>query len=174
MYNLMIQCWHPNPFCRPCFKDVINTLLQDEDRVLQIPIRDASTHESAIILGASLKTGAYMYADLQQRYVRQMSVDGKGRLCPHDYDHIQEEQYMFTFPTSSADLAHGAKNKKEVAGSRCEEGEKEEGVGSGGVSLVPQPSLYYSVPVECDRTPFTISRKDATTLNCADYEDIVD
>lgn len=139
--------------------------------MLQIPIRDASTHESAIILGANLKTGAYMYADLQQRYVRLMSAEGKGRLCPHDYDHIQEEQYMFTFPTSSADLAHGAKNKKEVA----EEGEEEEGMGSGGVSLVPQPSLYYSIPVECDRSPFAISRKGAAaTLNSADYENIVD
>ena len=145
--------------------------------MLQIPIRDASTHESAIILGANLKTGAYMYADLQQRYVRQMAAAGNGRLCPHDYDHIEEEQYMFTFPTSSADLAHGTKNKREVAGSRCGERKGEEDIGLGGVSLVPQPSLYYSIPVECDRSPpmaFTISRKDPATLNCADYEDIID
>lgn len=174
IYNLMIQCWHPNPFCRPCFKDIINTLLQDEDRVLQIPIRDASTHESAIILGANLKTGAYMYTNLQQRYVRRISAERNGRqhLVPgHDYDHIQEEQYMFTFPTSSADLAHGAKSKNSV---RSEAGKEEEGAGSGGMSLVPQPSLYYSIPVECDRSPF---RRDAT-LNSStdpyDYEDIVD
>jgi hypothetical protein len=169
----MIQCWNPNPFNRPCFKDIINTLLQDEDRVLQIPIRDASTNESAIILGATLKTGAYMYSDLQQRYVRQISAEGSGRRCPHDYDHIEEEQkYMFTFPTSSADLAHGGKNKKDMASSRCED--EEEDLVSGGVSLVPQPTLYYSIPVECDRTPFSISRKNAPTLNCTDYEDIVD
>lgn len=143
--------------------------------MLQIPIRDASTHESAIILGANLKMGAYMYSDLQQRYVQQMAAAGNGRVCYHDYDHIEEEQYMFTFPTSSADLASGAKNKKEAAGSRCRGSEEDEDMGSGGVSLVPQPSLYYSIPVECDRSPplaFTISRKDAPSVNCADYEDI--
>lgn len=167
MYNLMMQCWHPNPFSRPCFKEIINTLLRDEDRVLQIPIRDASTHESAILLGASLKTGAYMYSDLQQQYVRRASMEcnsAQQKMEGHDYDHIQEEQYMFTFPTSSADLALEIRTKKEVCGHRDEE---EEGQGEGfvGVSLVPQPSMYYSLPVECDLTPFTFrTARPAVTM----------
>ena len=182
LYNLMIQCWHPNPFSRPCFKDIINTLLRDEERVLQIPIRDASTHESAIILGANLKAGMYMYSDLQQKYTRQLArMESGSSVKGHDYDHIQEDQYMFTFPTSSADLAcggsSGAKSKvTPLAMAKWED--IGEGV-SGGVSLVPQPSIY-STPVACDRvSPLTVAalqdgRRDGN-LNRAgpyDYEDI--
>ena len=77
----------------------------------------------------------------------------------HDYDHIQEEQYMLTFPTSSADLACDGGRRREEGSRDYQETEDEEevvgagGVGvSGGVSLVPQPSIY-SVPVECDKSP---------------------
>ncbi len=161
LYNLMIQCWNPNPFSRPCFKDIINTLLRDEERVLQIPIRDASTHESAIILGANLKAGAYMYSDLQQRYTRQLSrMESGNSKQGHDYDHIQEDEFMFTFPTSSADLACGGGS----SGTKNKMAAKKEDVGegvSGCVSLVPQPSIY-STPVECDRvSPFTINLRDS-------------
>ena len=180
LYNLMVQCWHPNPFSRPCFKDIINTLLRDEERVLQIPVRDASTHESAIILGANLKAGAYMYSDLQQRYTRELSrVESGHHLAPcHDYDHIQEDQFMFTFPTSSADLATTATTgtkKKALAAAKREE--VWEGV-SEGVSLVPQPSIY-STPVECDRvSPLTIKLRDSrrdrnlNRVDPCDYEDV--
>lgn len=114
-------------------------------------------------------------------------IDRQHPVQGHDYDHIQGDQYMFTFPTSSADLTHEVKSKtKEVASSQREEREEgEEGAWSGGMSLVPQPSLYYSIPVECDASPvaFTVTAKDSSTSkmgatsNCTDtydYEDIID
>lgn len=91
---------------------------------------------------------------------------------------------MLTFPTSSAELACKNKTKREE---RSMDDEEEEGCVSGGVSLVPQPSLYYSLPVECDRLPFIAAKHDRVTdrmaalhhnsgnLNCNDpydYEDI--
>ena len=124
-----------------------------------------------------------MYSDLQQRYVRRVSAECNSAQEGHDYDHIEEEKYMFTFPTSSADLALEIKTKKEGCGCRDEEEEEEEeeeeGKGEGfmGVSLVPGPqtSLYYSLPVECDRTPFTCTVNTIQNSNaCCDYEDIAD
>lgn len=90
-----------------------------------------------------------MYLDLQQRYTKNSSSSGEQRTSGHDYDHIEEEQFMFTFPTSSADLAGTVRNR----GSRDEDEEEEMGV-----SL--QPALYYSVPVECDRSPLNMSMHD--------------
>ena len=88
-----------------------------------------------------------MYPDIQQRYLRlspDLSNGGFNITPTHDYDHIEEDNFMLSFPTSSADLACKTTTYKRG-------GESGEGV-SGGVSLVPQPCLY-SIPVvvECDQ-----------------------
>ena len=164
IYNLMTRCWHPNPFSRPCFKEIINTLLRDEDRILQIPFKDASTHEAAIILGANLKAGAYMYSDLQLRYIKKSSDPlMNGSAQSHDYDHIEDEKFMLSFPTSSADLACETKSRREE--------ENDEDI-SRGVSLVPQPSIY-SRPVELSNC-LPSNNFVSVQYNPYDYEDIVD
>ncbi len=88
-----------------------------------------------------------MYVDSQQRYIpRTVSRESNGKLRSvpyHDYDHIEEEKFMYTFPTSSSDLVF-KKRGSEVSVS---------GGVSGSVSLVPQPCIY-SLPVECDRLPY--------------------
>ena len=107
------QSRHPKPLFRPTFKDIISILLADESRILQIPVSDASTHESAIILGASLDAGKYMYTDLQRRYqqarrpltVSQSTSVGENKKHS-DYDHISGQKYVMSFPTSSKDIEY--------------------------------------------------------------------
>lgn len=43
-------------------------MLQDEARVLKIPVDDASSNELASILGSPIEAGKCMYTDLQQEY----------------------------------------------------------------------------------------------------------
>ena len=110
-----MDCRHPKPLSRPSFKDIINSLLGDESQVLQIPIRDASTHEAAIILGGPLEAGNYLYRDLQTEYDTSTArrprtpVGDSKRTAKRssDYDHIPGRQaFMTAFPTSSADIDH--------------------------------------------------------------------
>lgn len=84
-------------------------MLEDEEKVLQIPISDASTNEQAIVLGSTLTAGKYMYAELQQRYfVRNSSSSfastSNSDVKSMDYDHISGQKYLLSFPTSTADL----------------------------------------------------------------------
>ena len=100
---------HPHPSSRPNFKDILLCLLEDEERVLKIPISDASTNEQAIILGSALRAGEYMYADLQYRYhVRNslcsLASTNSSDIKSGDYDHISVRKYLLSFPTSTADL----------------------------------------------------------------------
>lgn len=164
IYNLMMQCWHPNPFSRPCFKSILSTLLKDEDSILKIPIKDASTHSSAIILGASLKAGAYMYSDLQQKYARKASRINRRSVSfkTHDYDHIEDEKFMLSFPTSSADLASERRSKKQQQHFEFEE--------SCEVGVVPRPTLY-SEPVVVSKFSQSLP---LSTWKGSDYEDIID
>ena len=146
IYKLMMQCWNPNPFSRPCFDDIITTLLKGEKQVLKIPINDASTHKSAIVLGASLTSGAYMYSDVQEKYVRKLHVSRGFSFKGHDYEYIQEKKFMLAFPTSSADLAYESNSSTSMRMRRDLEDSNEMVTMSDGVSLVPQPTLY-SEPV---------------------------
>jgi len=100
---------HPRPSSRPNFKDILLCLLEDEERVLKIPISDASTNVQAIVLGSALKAGEYMYADLQHRYhVRNslcsLASTNSSDIKSGDYDHISVRKYLLSFPTSTADL----------------------------------------------------------------------
>ncbi len=121
----------------------MNTLLSDESQILLIPTKDAATHEAAIVLGAKLEAGKYLYQDLQTTYTERPQV----RLFPaglhdsqpirsrspqisrrppgnSDYDHISHSKVTFTaFPTSSADIDHMYKpkgmSKCKIRGDEC-------------------------------------------------------
>ncbi len=47
---------------------MLTCLLQDESRVLDIPVEEASTHPEACLLGAPIEVGENMYKALQQCY----------------------------------------------------------------------------------------------------------
>lgn len=105
---------NPRPLSRPNFKDILNVLLRNEIQTLQIPVRDASTHDAAIILGAKLEASKYMYLELQHTYVatnilktQNSTVSENGTASKQsrsDYDHIDVQNFFTTFPTSSADI----------------------------------------------------------------------
>lgn len=112
--------------------------------MLQIPVKDASTHDAAIVLGAELDAGKYMYTDLQRTYISASetpnyhptttSQNGKtGAMKPSDYDHISGQNFFTTFPTSSADIECMFQGQSSIN------------------SVVPQPSLSRSTPSP-DRT----------------------
>ena len=90
LYRLMIDCWYlvlftcsplighnvytathrnPVPACRPTFKDILTLLIGDEEDLLAIPYKDASTDSDAVCLGAPLKAGQKMYFSLQTKYL---------------------------------------------------------------------------------------------------------
>ena len=106
-----------------------------------------------------------MYSDLQQKYARRASHINRRSVSfkSHDYDHIQDDKFMLTFPTSSAELASEPKSKKQRF-------EIEESCEVGDMSLVPQPSLY-SEPVVVSKFSQSLP---ISTWTCGDYEDIID
>ncbi len=53
---------------RPKYRDILTSLLQEETKVLDVPVEDASTHPEACLLGASIEAGTGMYLGLQQCY----------------------------------------------------------------------------------------------------------
>ena len=83
-------------------------LLKDENQTLQIPIRDACTHDSSIVLGAELEAGKYMYLDLQQTYIAASngtpSPTSKGKRSDYDHIDLSGQNFYTSFPTSSADI----------------------------------------------------------------------
>ena len=134
------------PLARPTFKEILYVLLKDENETLQIPIKDACTHDSSIVLGAALDASKYMYTDLQQTYIPLNSTasptgpalqNGRGRKAKRsDYDHISGQNFFTSFPTSSADIEsmyHG--QTASAAGST-----------PNSVSVVPQPVLHSTTP----------------------------
>ena len=59
---------HPVAAARPKYRDILTILLQDERKLLDIPVEDASTHSEACLLGASMEAGKRMYIPLQHCY----------------------------------------------------------------------------------------------------------
>ncbi len=101
---------------------------------MQIPSKDAATHDAGIVLGAKLEAGKYLYRELQTMYIERPEVQKlpvglhdsrpirprspqifKRPQQRSDYDHISHSKVMLTaFPTSSADIDHmykGQSNK---------------------------------------------------------------
>ncbi len=73
-----IYCFHRHPqtIVRPGFRDVVLTLVGNEEVVLSIPEEDSSTHPLAGVLGALLEAGENMYTRLQKRYIDQVHKAG--------------------------------------------------------------------------------------------------
>eukprot|EP00731_Ephydatia_muelleri_P015159 Em0008g879a len=69
IYQLMIQCWNPDTYSRPAFRDIYLSLHQSTEFVLQVPDDARLTHPQAGILGAPLDAGEKMYIDLQKSYI---------------------------------------------------------------------------------------------------------
>lgn len=64
----LFSCRHPEPQLRPKFRDVVQKLMGNRSRVLDIPQLDLETHSEAGRLGAELDAGLMMYKDLQDSY----------------------------------------------------------------------------------------------------------
>lgn len=167
----LLSCFlhrNPRPLSRPNFKEILNVLLKDETQTLQIPVKDACTHEAAILLGSELEAGNYMYTDLQHTYATSASstpipTSGKDHRKRSDYDHISisGQNFLFTFPTSSADL-------ESVFNGQCATD-----------SVVPQPSLISSkseappARSEEGQQVSTVFRKEPLHSLDSDYEEMV-
>ena len=150
---------------RPNFKEILNVLLKDETQTLQIPVKDACTHEAAILLGSELEAGNYMYADLQRTYDTSLNStptpnSGKDRKKRSDYDHITGQNFLFTFPTSSADL-ESVFNAGKCASITTN-------------SAVPQPSLSSTSPLRSKgdvQAPVPFRKEQLHSLD-SDYEEM--
>lgn len=124
--NFFLSHRNPQPLSRPPFKEILNVLLQDEKTTLQIPVKDAATHDAAILLGSQLEASKYMYTDLQRAYILASNPttgasNADADISPQNgmrsprkranYDHISGEKFLTTFPTSSADIEHVYRGK---------------------------------------------------------------
>lgn len=90
--NCIIILWYfslrRSPFHskRPSFEDILEFLLEDEQRVLEIPLEDAATHPLASCLGATVESGHNMYRDLQMLYLSE-STPSRDRPSMHPPAH---------------------------------------------------------------------------------------
>ena len=71
LYEHVYKHAHRNPFpnSRPSFREILATMLEEEETVLTIPKKDAFTHKQASMLGAVLTAGEKMYKVLQNTYI---------------------------------------------------------------------------------------------------------
>lgn len=63
-------CRNPVASERPTFSQILSVLLNNKEETLSIPIKDASAHPQACLLGASLEAGLEMYKDIQDKYLK--------------------------------------------------------------------------------------------------------
>eukprot|EP00731_Ephydatia_muelleri_P018643 Em0011g683a len=70
IYQIMIQCWNPEPYSRPKFREIHLSLTQNEAHVFMIPNEALQSHPQAQFLGAPLEAGEKMYLALQKTYLR--------------------------------------------------------------------------------------------------------
>ena len=59
---------NPSTGVRPKFREVLLTLIDDQECVLAIPQQDLDTHPLAGVLGSPLEAGDGMYSDLKLKY----------------------------------------------------------------------------------------------------------
>ena len=81
---------------RPNFHDILNSLLEDEQKTLEIPHEDASVHKLATVLGGPLTAGENMYKSLQKSYTNNRFSVMDGEIL---YDSIDQYQPV-TLPSS--------------------------------------------------------------------------
>ena len=69
-YIMIVDFRHPNSSDRPKFREMVLTLIGEEDEVLYIPPEALSTHMMAGALGSPLDTGMDMYPELEMTYIK--------------------------------------------------------------------------------------------------------
>lgn len=75
IYKIMVECWNPDAYSRPSFRDILASLSQEHGQMMTIPHEDARTHPKAATLGGNLQAGQGMYGDLQSSYTSGAYVD---------------------------------------------------------------------------------------------------
>lgn len=70
--NITFFCTPRNPVasCRPPFRELLLTLLNNPEEVLSIPPGTLGTHHLAGVLGSPLEAGESLYRDLRDRYLQ--------------------------------------------------------------------------------------------------------
>ena len=80
---------NPIPTMRPNFHDILNSLLEDEQKTLEIPHEDASVHKQATVLGGPLTAGEDMYKSLQKSYTNNRFSVMDGEILYESIDQYQ-------------------------------------------------------------------------------------
>jgi hypothetical protein len=68
-YQLMMDCWNPEPAHRPTFQCVCHILRQPPGSLLHWSDQDLSIHKDSATLGADPSIGELLYKDLQNSYM---------------------------------------------------------------------------------------------------------
>lgn len=86
LITLSFKRRHPAPAARPKYREILTVLLDEEHKVLSIPMEDASTNTQACLLGAPIEEGKKMYVALQGRYLT-------GNVDRHnpDYEYVKTD-----------------------------------------------------------------------------------
>ncbi|XP_003384571.3 PREDICTED: uncharacterized protein LOC100631392 [Amphimedon queenslandica] len=66
LYEIMIQCWHPDTGGRPTFVDLVSRLLLSDVELLN----EVSKEEESTVVGGPLETAFDLYDDLQKMYTQ--------------------------------------------------------------------------------------------------------
>ena len=95
--NIVFPCRNPIPNMRPNFHDILNSLLEDEQKTLDLPSEDANSHKQATMLGGPLTAGENMYKTLQKSYTNNRFSIVNGEILYESIDQYQP----FTSESSS-------------------------------------------------------------------------
>ncbi|XP_064394623.1 uncharacterized protein LOC135341873 isoform X2 [Halichondria panicea] len=68
IYQLMIECWHPDAQDRLSFTELVTSLSQSGDTLLRWSQEDLSSHPQVCVLGSQLSHGEQLYPELQNMY----------------------------------------------------------------------------------------------------------
>ena len=74
---------------RPNFHDILNSLLEDEQKTLEVPHDDATVHKQATMLGGPLTAGENMYKTLQKSYINNRFSIVNGEILYESIDQYQ-------------------------------------------------------------------------------------
>ena len=74
---------------RPDFRDVLNSLLEDDHKNLEVPFEEASVHKQAKVLGGPLVAGENMYRALQKSYTNNRFSIVNGEILYESIDQYQ-------------------------------------------------------------------------------------
>ena len=80
---------NPVPNSRPNFHEVLNKLLEDQQKTLNVPVEDASTHKQAALIGGPLSAGENMYKTLQHSYLNSRFSIADGEILYEAIDQYQ-------------------------------------------------------------------------------------